>query len=240
MSEIYDAAIIGGGASGMIAAGKAGENGLKTILLEKKSRPGIKLSITGKGRCNLTNSADMKEFVKLFRNGEFLYSAFNAFSNSDTVAFFENLGVPCKLERGGRYFPVSDKASDIVNALIKYAKKHSAIVTSFEARGIYKNKENLFVINDAIFAKNIIVACGGITYPSTGSTGDGYKIAGSFGHKIAKPMPALVPVNLKCDHLKELKGLKLKNVEVSLLNGNSIEAKEFGEMEFTVYGADGP
>jgi predicted Rossmann fold flavoprotein len=240
MSEIYDVAIIGAGASGMIAAGKAGENGFKTILLEKKSRPGIKLSITGKGRCNLTNSADIKEFVKLFRNGEFLYSAFNAFSNSDTIAFFENLGVPCKLERGGRYFPQSDKASDVVNALTKYAKKSSSIITSFDVRDIRKNQENLFIINDNIAAKNIIIACGGITYPSTGSTGDGYKIARYFGHKIAEPLPALVPVNLKCGDLKELKGLKLKNVEVSLFNENNIEAKEFGEMEFTVYGADGP
>ena len=240
MSEIYDVAIIGAGASGMIAAGKAGESGFKTILLEKKSRPGIKLSITGKGRCNLTNSADIKEFVKLFRNGEFLYSAFNAFSNSDTIAFFESLGVACKLERGGRYFPQSDKASDVVNALIKYAKKSSSIITSFDVRDIRKNKEKTFIINDSIAAKNIVIACGGITYPSTGSDGGGYKIAQYFGHKIAKPLPALVPVNLKCGDLKELKGLKLKNVEVSLFNENNIEAKEFGEMEFTVYGADGP
>jgi predicted Rossmann fold flavoprotein len=240
MSEIYDAAVIGAGASGMIAAGKAGENGMKTVIFEKKSRPGIKLSITGKGRCNLTNSAEMKDFVKCFRNGQFLYSSFNSFSNHDTLAFFENLGVACKLERGGRYFPESDKASDVVNALIKYVKKTSKIITSFEVFKIVKDKENLFIINDSVKAKNIIVACGGITYPSTGSSGDGYKIAKSFGHKIAEPLPALVPVNLKCAGLNELKGLKLKNVEVSLLNGNAAEAKEFGEMEFTVYGADGP
>ncbi|MDR2426642.1 MAG: NAD(P)/FAD-dependent oxidoreductase [Endomicrobium sp.] len=239
MSEIYDVVIIGAGASGMTAAGRAGESGLKSIVLEKKSRPGIKLSITGKGKCNLTNSAAIKDFVKYFKNGKFLYSAFRTFSNEDTISFFESLGVACKLERGGRYFPISNKASDIVNALIKYVKKSSSIITSFEVKSVTK-KENLFIINDKIFTNNVIVACGGITYPSTGSTGDGYKIAESFGHTISKPAAALVPVNLKSDYLKELKGLKLKNVEVSLINGDTIEAKEFGEMEFTAFGADGP
>ncbi|MDR1195172.1 MAG: NAD(P)/FAD-dependent oxidoreductase [Endomicrobium sp.] len=239
MPEIYDVIIIGAGASGMTAAGRAGENGLKSVILEKKSRPGIKLSITGKGRCNLTNSADIKEFVKCFKNGEFLYSAFRTFSNEDTISFFEKLGVACKLERGGRYFPASDKASDIVDALIKYAKKNSSIETSCEVQSVYK-KENIFIINDRFFAKNIIVACGGIAYPSTGSTGDGYKIARSFGHRIAKPLPALVPINLKSDGLKELKGLKLKNVEVSVIDADKAVSKEFGEMEFTAFGADGP
>lgn len=239
MSDILDAVIIGAGAAGMMAAGISGERGLKTLLLEKKSRPGIKLSITGKGRCNLTNSAEMKDFIKFFRNGEFLYSAFRAFSNEDLIAFFENYGVACKLERGGRYFPASNKATDIVNALIKYVKKYASINTSCKVESVSKNKD-IFIVNNHIHAKNVIVACGGITYPSTGSTGDGYKIARSFGHKISEPLPALVPVNLKSEFLKELKGLKLKNVKVSLLNGNITEAKEFGEMEFTVFGADGP
>lgn len=242
MSDIYEVAVIGGGAAGLMAAAKAGEDGLKTVILEKKSRPGIKLSITGKGRCNFTNSAGLREFVGCFRNGEFLYSAFKTFSNNDTVAFFESLGVACKLERGGRYFPASGKASDIVNALVKYAKKYSSIRTSFEVKSLHKNEKGLFVVNGGLLARNVIIASGGITYPSTGSTGDGYKMAQSFGHKISSPAAALVPVNLKTPLLKELKGLKLKNVEVSLINQskNIIEAKEFGEMEFTAYGADGP
>lgn len=240
MSDICDVVIIGAGASGLMAAGKAGENGLRTVLLEKKARPGIKLSITGKGRCNITNSADIKEFVKCFKNGEFLYSAFRAFSNDDLIAFFENAGVKCKLERGGRYFPESDKAEDVVNALVKYAKKNASIITSFEVKTITKNNDGIFIINNELYAKNIIIASGGITYPSTGSTGDGYKMAECFGHKISAPIPALVPVNLASGYLKELKGLKLKNIEVSLINGNTVKAKEFGEMEFTSFGADGP
>ena len=240
MSEIFDAAIIGAGAAGMTAAGKAGENGLKTVILEKKSRPGIKLSITGKGRCNITNSAAIKEFVKSFRNGEFLYSSFSTFSNEDTISFFENLGIPCVLERGGRYFPKSGKALDIVNALIKYAKHNSSIKTSFEVFSAVKTKENIFIINNEIKAKNIIIACGGMSYPSTGSTGDGYKIATAFGHSISAPLAALVPVFLKCNYLSELKGLKLKNVNVSVICGEKTLSEEFGEMEFTVFGADGP
>jgi len=244
MPEIYDVLIIGAGPSGMMAASAAGERGLKTAILEKKSRPGIKLSITGKGRCNLTTSAQIKEIADSFRNGKFLYNALNTFSNLDTLAFFDDLGVACVLERGGRYFPVSGKATDVTDAMIKSVKKHSKIFTSFEIKSVNKGKDGLFTLTGAngeeMISQNVIVACGGISYPSTGSTGDGYKIAGGFGHTIINPVAALVPVILESAYLKELSGLKLKNVEVSLLENGKTVAKEFGEAEFTVFGADGP
>jgi predicted Rossmann fold flavoprotein len=242
MNEIYDVAVIGCGPSGMMAAIKAGKRGLKTIVLEKKSRPAIKLSITGKGRCNLTNNASIKEFIECFHNGKFLYGSFSAFSNLDTISFFENLGVLCKLERGGRYFPVSDKAQDIADALIIDVKKTSKIITSCSIKSIKKNKDETFIVyfDNLIIAKNIVVACGGASYPSTGSEGDGYRIAKSFGHNVKESLPALVSVILESDCLKELQGLKLKNVEVSLISSNKIIAKEFGEMEFTNFGVDGP
>ncbi|MDR1627182.1 MAG: NAD(P)/FAD-dependent oxidoreductase [Oscillospiraceae bacterium] len=241
--EIFDVAVIGCGASGMMAAIRAGERGLKTIVLEKKSRPGIKLSITGKGRGNLTNSASIKEFTDCFHNGKFLYSSFNAFSNLDAISFFENLGVPCKLERGGRYFIASGKAQDGVDALVKEVKKNSKILTSFDVKSVKINNDFTFIISslkNSIKSKNLILACGGSSYPSTGSDGSGYAIAKSLGHTIKPPIPALVPIVLDKEYLKELQGLKLKNVEASVISNSKTLSKEFGEMEFTSFGADGP
>ncbi|MCL2799495.1 MAG: NAD(P)/FAD-dependent oxidoreductase [Endomicrobia bacterium] len=243
MSEIFEVLVIGAGPSGMIAAITAGDRGLKTVVLEKKSRPGIKLSITGKGRCNLTNSADINEFVKSFRNGKFLYASFKTFFNDELISFFENLGVPCKLERGGRYFPQSDKAQDIVDALSKRLKKISKIITGVSVKSVLKRKDGLFEVHSdggSFVSKNVIIACGGLSYPSTGSTGDGYKISESFGHTVKELSAALVPIVLENPYLKELNGLKLKNVEVSVLSPQKISAKEFGEAEFTIFGADGP
>lgn len=242
MREIADVLIIGAGASGMMAGIAAGKNSLQVILLEKKARPGIKLSITGKGRCNLTNSAGINEFVSYFKNGKFLYKALTSFSNTDLIDFFEKADVKCRLERGGRYFPANDKAEDIVNALIKDLKKYAKIETSFEVRNIFK-ENGIFKVSDnkkTLFSKNIILATGGLSYPSTGSTGDGYKIAESFGHTIIKPIPALTPLTLENTYLKELQGLKLKNVELAFIKNNKIIEKEFGEMEFTSHGVDGP
>jgi predicted Rossmann fold flavoprotein len=239
MPQIYDVAIIGAGPAGMSAAIEAAKNGYSAVLLEKKSRPAIKLSITGKGRCNLTNSADIKQFVETFRNGKFLYGAFSFFSNSDLISFFEDLGVSCRLERGGRYFPQSGKALDIVNALIKETKKHCEIISDFCVKSVSKNGEIFLTCSKdggEILSKKIITATGGLSYPSTGSTGDGYEIAKSFGHTIKDLSPALIPVELESRYLKILKGLKLKNVEASV-NGH---CRRFGEMEFTIYGADGP
>ncbi|MDR1244328.1 MAG: NAD(P)/FAD-dependent oxidoreductase [Endomicrobium sp.] len=241
MKEIYDVCIIGAGPSGMMAAIQAGQKSLNVIVLEKKSRPGLKLSITGKGRCNITNSASIKEFVDLFYNGKFLYSSFHAFSNIDVISFFESLNVPCKLERGGRYFPVSDKACDVVNALVKTVKKFAKVASSFKVKSAKQDDNGIFCIsgNFYVYARNLIIASGGMSYPATGSSGDGYRFAESFGHSIKKPIAALVPIVLESKYLNELKGLKLKNVEVSLEVSNKIILKEFGEMEFTSFGADG-
>ncbi|MDR1522950.1 MAG: NAD(P)/FAD-dependent oxidoreductase [Endomicrobium sp.] len=243
INEIYDVCIIGAGPSGMMAAIQAGQRGLNIIVLEKKSSPGIKLSISGKGRCNITNSASVREFVELFYNGKFLYSSFHTFSNIDTVSFFERLNVPCKLERGGRYFPVSDKACDIVNALIRNTKQFAKIISSFDVKSVKQRNDCIFCISgkfNIIYAKNLIIASGGMSYPGTGSIGDGYKFAEFFGHSIKKPVAALVPIVLESKYLYELKSLKLKNIEVSLEVCGRIIFKEFGEMEFTSFGADGP
>jgi predicted Rossmann fold flavoprotein len=240
---MYDAIIIGGGASGLYCSGVAAGRGLRVAVLEKKARTGIKLSITGKGRCNVTNSASLEDFIKVTRNGKFLYGAYNAFFNSDLITFFENQGVPLKLERGGRYFPVSDKAEDIVKALNSFAKnKGVEIITWCEVSDIEKNgtEQPCFIVNKKYETKNIVIATGGLSYPQTGSTGDGYKFAKQFGHTIIPPLAALVPVTLKSPYLKELNKLKLKNVEVSLSSGEKTLYKDFGEMEFTVFGADGP
>jgi len=242
----YDVIVIGAGAAGLFVAGQTAGNGKSVCLLEKKTRPAIKLSITGKGRCNITNSADIQEFVESFgNNGKFLYSAFSKFFNTDTITFFESLGVKFRLERGGRYFPESNDAHEIVNALIKYVKSNGVkIFTNSEVSEIVckdKKIESVILKNGNIFsAEKYILATGGKSYPLTGSTGDGYKFAKSLGHTIIPPQPALVPVVLQSQYLKELNKLKLKNVEVSVIVDTKTITTAFGEMEFTVFGVTGP
>ena len=241
-----DVIVIGAGASGLIAAGIAAQKYQNVLLLEKKTRPAIKLSITGKGRCNVTNSADIKEFVTEFgNNGKFLYSAFSKFFNIDTVNFFEELGVKCRLERGGRYFPESNDAHDVVNALIKFVKSKSVkiITNSQVTKFVCEDKKIKSVIlkNGAqYFANKFILSTGGKSYPLTGSTGDGYDLAKSLGHTIIKPQPALVPLVSDDEFLKQLNKLKLKNIEISVLADNKVITKLFGEIEFTIFGLTGP
>ena len=241
-----DVIVIGAGASGLIAAGIAAQQGKSVLLLEKKTRPAIKLSITGKGRCNVTNSADIKEFVAEFgNNGKFLYSAFSKFFNTDTINFFKELGVICNLERGGRYFPESNDAHDVVNALIKFVKsKNVKIITNSQVTKFVcednKIKSVLLKNGTEYFANKFILATGGKSYPLTGSTGDGYNLAKSVGHTIVKPQPALVPLVSDDKNLKQLNKLKLKNIEISVLANEKIVAKLFGEIEFTVFGLTGP
>jgi predicted Rossmann fold flavoprotein len=241
-----DVIVIGAGASGLIAAGIAAQQGKSVILLEKKTRPAIKLSITGKGRCNVTNSADLKEFVDNFgNNGKFLYSAFSKFFNTDTINFFEELGVKCNLERGGRYFPESNDAHDVVNALIKFVKNNNVkIITGSEVtKFVCKDKkiESVLLKNGTQYsATKFILATGGKSYPLTGSTGDGYNLAKSVGHTIIKPQPALVPLVSDDKNLKQLNKLKLKNIEISVIADEKVVTKLFGEIEFTVFGLTGP
>ena len=241
-----DVIVIGAGASGLIAAGIAAQQGKSVLLIEKKTRPAIKLSITGKGRCNVTNSADIHEFIEKFgNNGKFLYSSFSNFFNADTINFFEELGVSCKLERGGRYFPESNDAHDIVNALIKFAKNNNVkIITNSEVVNfVCENKKIKSIVlknGNTYSAEKFILATGGKSYPLTGSTGDGYKLAKSLGHTIIKPQPALVPLVSSDEYLKQLNKLKLKNIEISVLEDNKIATKLFGEIEFTIFGLTGP
>ncbi len=243
----YDAAIIGGGPAGMIAAGRAGELGARVILVEKNKNLGRKLLITGKGRCNITNKTDKpREFINKFgKNGEFLFSAFSRFGIKETINFFENLGVETKIERGGRVFPKSDKSQDILNALINYLRKSDVkIKLNSEVKEIVKKNNRIEKVvlanNEEIMADKFIICTGGKSYPKTGSTGQGYEWAQKMGHKIIKPTPSLVPIETKENWIGSLQGVSLKNVSVALFQNNKELDFRFGEMLFTHFGLSGP
>ena len=235
--------VVGGGPAGIMAAIVAAEGGAAVALFEKMPRVGRKLGITGKGRCNLTNSADVEAFVKNIHNGKFLYSALSNFTAIDTINFFEKLGVVTKIERGGRIFPVSDDASEVIDALIKKMAivgvevKNNSPVTEI----LTENKKIVGVkVGDKIFKCDaVILATGGASYPKTGSTGDGFKLAKQLGHTITEILPALVPLEVE-DDIKSLQGLSLKNVRVKLLADGKKVAEQFGEMLFTHFGVSGP
>ncbi|WP_455631228.1 NAD(P)/FAD-dependent oxidoreductase [Megamonas sp.] len=238
--------VIGGGAAGLMAAATAAQNGAEVLLLEKNDRLGKKLLITGKGRCNVTNTAVLQDFVKnIPGNGRFLYSVFSRFFNWDTWSFFEELNVPLKEERGGRVFPMSDKAADIVNAFtdllrslavqIKYNENVSEIkVENGKAIGVVTTKGDFFA------ADSVILATGGTSYPGTGSNGDGFKIAQKLGHHIVELHPALVPLECEEDWVKNWQGLSLRNVNVKVIVDGREEREMFGEMLFTHFGVSGP
>jgi len=238
--------VIGGGPAGMMAAIAASEHN-EVILIEKNEKLGKKLYITGKGRCNITNSKDISEFFDFIPgNPNFLYSALYTFTNEDTMKFFNKLGVELKIERGDRVFPVSDKASDIINAFQTELKNKkvevrlNAKVKSFLTEGtkiLGVELDNESVIHGDYF----ILCTGGLSYPQTGSNGDGIRFSRTLGHKIIQTRPALVPIVTKEEWVKELQGLSLKNVELSIINDvNKTIYKEFGEMLFTHYGISGP
>lgn len=239
--------VIGAGASGMMAALTAAENGAQVMLFEKNDRPGKKILISGKGRCNVTTDKDTNEIINSFlHNGKFLYTALNSFSNQQVKDFFEQAGVPLKVERGERVFPVSDQAKDIVNALRR--KLDVAGVDLWLNAAV---KEVLFEDGRAvgvllpngrkIEADCVIVATGGASYPGTGSTGDGYHFARKAGHSIVALRPSLIPLECAEGYVKELQGLSLKNVTftVTTADGKKL-AQEFGEMLFTHFGVSGP
>jgi len=247
--KTYDLIVVGAGAAGLLAAGRAAERGLNVLLLEKMRQAGRKLRITGKGRCNITNDAPIRDFLKKVKpNGKFLYSAFNAFFNQDMIAFLNSHNVPTVLERGGRYFPESNQAGDVVDALIKYAE-NNGVEFLYEAKVRHLIKEEKKVVGitviqsmqmQDIYADNILIATGGKSYPATGSTGDGYKLAKQAGHQIVEVHPALVPIEVDGVIPSRLEGLSLKNVNLSLWVDGKKHTEEFGEMLFTDFGLSGP
>lgn len=238
--------IVGAGPAGMMAAIKAAENGASVTLLEKMNRPGKKMLITGKGRCNITNSAEIPELLKnIPGNGKFLNSCIRAFDNVDVQYFFNALEVPTKVERGGRVFPVSDKAADAVNAmtlrmtelgvkLVTDVRVSTIIIENNKAVGVTSVEGKTFK-GDAV-----IIATGGSSYPGTGSTGDGYTMAKQIGHTVVSPLPALVPLETEEEWVQDLQGLSLRNVRVYLMADSQKVSEMFGEMLFTHYGVSGP
>lgn len=237
--------VVGGGAAGLLAAVKAGEMGADVTLLEKNKRLGKKLLITGKGRCNITNAGTLEDIINnIPGNGQFLYSALNKFSNQDTVNFFHRIGVPTKVERGDRVFPVSDRASDVVEALKEYLLKIGVKIkyeTKVDELKISQGRVQGVKAGTIFFpADEVIIATGGASYPGTGSTGDGYHMAKKAGHKVIPAKPSLVPLETAESWVKEVQGLSLKNVKATAFLGEKTLASEFGEMLFTHFGISGP
>lgn len=247
MKTIY---VIGGGASGMMAAITAarygGQKGCRVILLEKNEKLGKKLYITGKGRCNLTNACDMDSFFqKVISNPKFLYGAYNQFDAYDAIDFFEKLGLKTKIERGSRVFPLSDKSSDVISVLkkelerlnvdVRYKCEADEIITKDGSFDGIRLKSGEILCGDAV-----IIATGGLSYPLTGSTGDGYRFAENAGHTVTELSPSLVPLYVAEEYVKDLMGLTLKNVSIKVRAGQKLIYEDFGELLFTHFGLSGP
>ena len=251
-----DVAIVGAGPAGLMAAGKAASLGLKVILIEKNSAPAKKLLLTGNGRCNLTNlEPNLKELVKNYNNGEFLFHAFSAFGPKETIGFFEDLGVKIKVEKNKRVFPKSDDAEDVLEALIKYLSKKkveilfNSEVTDIEKKGNPPSTKatarqgkvaKLILKNREIVAKNYIICTGGKSYPLTGSDGLGYELAKKLGHTIVKPIPALSPIELKDGWMKDVQGISLEDVRMDAFQAGKKQFSQEGQILFTHFGLSGP
>lgn len=245
--EQIKVAVVGAGAAGLMAAYQAAVHGAEVFLFERNNQIGKKILITGKGRCNLTNIKDISEFIENTPgNGKFLYSALTSFDNMQLISFFKDLGVETKVERGGRVFPRSDKSSDIINAFEKaISRSHVKIYYKMRAKELIIRVGNIqgirfFGNNTPFHCDKVIVATGGISYPSTGSTGDGYNLARQAGHTITDITPSLVPLIVKENWAKHLQGLTLKNVKVTSYEENNKIESQFGEMLFTHFGVSGP
>lgn len=237
--------VIGGGAAGLMAAVIAGREGAKVTLLEKMNYVGKKMGITGKGRCNITNACDMSDFIKNTPgNGKFLYGAYERFTNEDLLQLLHDAGLETKVERGGRVFPASDSALDVRNTFMKLMKHYGVdihleepvkklLVDDGVVTGVVTDRETYH-------ADAVVIATGGKSYPATGSTGDGYILAAQVGHKITDIRPSLVPIVTEESWVKDLMGISLRNVELSVVAKNKVQAKMFGEMMFTHFGITGP
>ncbi|MBN2042161.1 MAG: NAD(P)/FAD-dependent oxidoreductase [Spirochaetes bacterium] len=248
--------IIGAGASGLTAAGTAAVSGAEVILVEKMNIPGKKLRITGKGRCNITNIAGIRDFIEHFgKNGKFLRQAFSFFFNTELVQFLNTLGVNTVTERGGRVFPGSNDANEVTDALVQWNKKEGVkIRTNTKADKLLTDSNRITGVEivtvttaetdkqnkEIIKADAVILASGGASYPGTGSTGDGYSLAKSAGHSVIPVRPALIPLDTEGDTASHLEGLSLKNINVSLWINDKKNSEEFGEMVFTSRGVSGP
>ena len=238
--------VVGGGAAGMFAAIAAAEKGHSVLLLEHNEKLGKKIYITGKGRCNLTNAAEMEELFKnVMSNRKFLYSAFYACDNQKVMDFFEKYGMPIKVERGERVFPVSDHSSDVIRTLQNVLRQKRVTVelnTHVEKLLIQDGHVTgvRLATGKEVEADHVIVATGGLSYPSTGSRGDGYDFAKACGHKVMECTPSLVPFETREDWVRQLQGLSLKNVSITILDGKKKLYEDFGEMLFTHFGVSGP
>ena len=252
----YDVVIVGAGPAGLIAGIESYKSLRKIVILEKMPRPALKLRISGKGRCNITNDASLEEFLSHFgKNGRFLKFSFAKFFNADLLRYFEKFGVTFKLEQGGRYFPQKDSAGEIVEALLNRVKSLKIpLAVNSEVTGISKLPNGKFSLginkkNSAagkvshpvqIQADNVLLAMGGKSYPRTGSSGMGYKLAAHLGQTVTPVLPALVPIETKGDTAKKLQGLSLRNVKAKILVNNKKVDERFGEMLFTDFGVSGP
>lgn len=240
--------VIGAGAAGMMAAVTAADAGHSVVVLEKNDRPGKKIYITGKGRCNVTNDCPPENLLaSVVSNPKFLYSAFYGFTSQDMMAFLEKEGLSLKVERGNRVFPASDKSSDVIKTLreamarrgvkVLYETSVKSLMFSEDGKAVcgVETEDGKKLSSDAV-----VIATGGLSYTSTGSTGDGYRLAASAGHKVTETMPSLVPLNIKEAWCKDLQGLSLKNVRLQVKNGKKVLFEDFGEMLFTHFGISGP
>ena len=255
----FDVIVVGGGASGLIAAGQSALSGAKTLLIEKMQHPGRKLRITGKGRCNIANTSSLSEFIThIHPNGKFLRQVFSHFFTDDLLSFLENIGIKTIIERGGRVFPESENAEDVVDTLIKWAYNCGVkIITQTSVKQLLINEGQIIGVAayDTLLSKKnvkikqqyqkyysnaVIIATGGKSYPATGSTGDGYQLATSAGHDIVTARPALVPLRTKGEIAQKLQGLSLKNIRVNVWINEKKHSTAFGEMLFTHFGISGP
>jgi len=241
----FDVIVVGAGPAGFLAAGRAAERGGKVLMLEKMQKVGLKLLITGKGRCNITNDAPISEFIKhVYPDGRFLRNVLSQFYSKDILKLLERYGVDTILERGGRYFPASNKSEDVLNALLKWVNELNVQIHTGHRveKIIVENNTTVGVVTNGkkYYAPNVILAAGGNSYPATGSNGEGYELARRQGHSVERVRPALVPLETEGDLAQKLQGLNLKNVKAVVWINGKKAGENFGEMIFTHFGLSGP